>query len=235
MRAAALLRAGLCLALVFCLLAYAAGLLASFAVDEQRMEAKFDRYADDGLSGLDAGQHVALARAITGFLKGDLMSAQVRVSRRGESGPAFSEKELAHLSDIRGLVALAGRLRVAALILLASGLALFFTLRRLRPALLRAVRPQRALAGTLLAVFALTAAAALWAALDFDSLFILFHRLLFSNDLWLLNPRSDLLLQLMPGAFFVSYAGDLLTQAWPVLLALPLAAWALTGAGRAAS
>ena len=38
------------------------------------------------------------------------------------------------------------------------------------------------------------------------SLFILFHKLVFTNDLWLLDPRTDLLIRLMPIEFFISYA-----------------------------
>ena len=42
--------------------------------------------------------------------------------------------------------------------------------------------------------------------MDFNRLFILFHRIAFTNDLWLLNPRTDLLIRLMPIGFFISYA-----------------------------
>ena len=44
------------------------------------------------------------------------------------------------------------------------------------------------------------------ACIDFDSLFILFHKVAFTNDLWLLNPQTDLLIRLMPIEFFISYA-----------------------------
>ena len=44
------------------------------------------------------------------------------------------------------------------------------------------------------------------AAIDFNSLFILFHKVAFTNDLWLLNPQTDLLIRLMPIEFFISYA-----------------------------
>jgi uncharacterized membrane protein len=32
------------------------------------------------------------------------------------------------------------------------------------------------------------------------------HELTFSNDLWLLNPQEDLLIQLMPESFFSGYS-----------------------------
>ena len=45
-----------------------------------------------------------------------------------------------------------------------------------------------------------------WAVIDFDSLFIRFHQIAFTNELWLLDPRTDLMIQLMPTPFFVDYA-----------------------------
>ena len=59
----------------------------------------------------------------------------------------------------------------------------------------------------------------MWGAVDFDSLFVLFHRLSFSNSLWLLNPRTDLLIRLMPTDFFIHYAG-ILAGTWIGALAL---------------
>ena len=39
--------------------------------------------------------------------------------------------------------------------------------------------------------------------LDYDRFFTAFHRLAFTNDLWLLNPRTDLLIRLMPEGLFM--------------------------------
>jgi len=45
---------------------------------------------------------------------------------------------------------------------------------------------------------------ALWAAVDFDGAFTFFHRLLFTNDLWLLDPRTDLLIRICPQSMFAA-------------------------------
>ena len=49
-------------------------------------------------------------------------------------------------------------------------------------------------------------AMAVYIALDFEGAFIAMHRLLFTNDLWLLDPRTDLLICLMPEEMFISLA-----------------------------
>lgn len=37
---------------------------------------------------------------------------------------------------------------------------------------------------------------------DFNKYFTIFHELFFSNDLWILNPRTDLMIQMLPEPFF---------------------------------
>lgn len=41
-----------------------------------------------------------------------------------------------------------------------------------------------------------------YAVVDFDSFWIQFHELLFTNDLWLLDPNTDRLIMMVPQAFF---------------------------------
>ena len=94
------------------------------------------------------------------------------------------------------------------------------------------IKPQRALSLALFLFFGAALVLAVWGLIDFNSLFYAFHRVLFRNDLWLLDARQDLLLQLMPEDFFVSYALDLMKNSALILLSLPLAAYAFHKAGK---
>lgn len=38
---------------------------------------------------------------------------------------------------------------------------------------------------------------------DFNKYFTLFHEIFFDNDLWILNPRTDLLIRMLPEGFFL--------------------------------
>ena len=44
---------------------------------------------------------------------------------------------------------------------------------------------------------------AVWAAVDFEGLFVTFHRVAFPQGGWVLDPRTDLLIRLMPVSFFI--------------------------------
>ncbi len=39
-------------------------------------------------------------------------------------------------------------------------------------------------------------------SMDFDKYFTKFHEIFFNNDLWILNPETDLMIQMMPLSFF---------------------------------
>ena len=227
------LRVLLAVVLVFCLIAYLAGSLASLAVDGDRMLQKMNSFSDTSLSGVEARDYPALAVSLTEYLKGKADTPQINVIRHGEGAPAFSQKEIRHLEDIRGLIALANSLRYTALGLAAIGIIAFFVIRKTASAQLTAmIRPQRALSLALYFFFGAALALAVWGLIDFNSLFYAFHRLLFRNDLWLLDANRDLLLQLMPERFFVSYGLDLIKNTALVLLSLPLAAYAFHKAGK---
>ena len=73
----------------------------------------------------------------------------------------------------------------------------------------------------ILGVLATLAIAAVWAAIDFESIFVLFHKVAFSNDLWLLDPRSSMLIRLMPTSFFVEWV-VLIGIVWLIMMLLAM-------------
>ena len=62
---------------------------------------------------------------------------------------------------------------------------------------------------------------ALWAIVDFDSAFTFFHRLLFTNDLWLLDPRTDLLIRICPESMFMAMGLRVGLWSLAALIAVP--------------
>ena len=70
---------------------------------------------------------------------------------------------------------------------------------------------------------------AAWAALDFSAAFNFFHEMLFTNDLWLLNPATDLLIRICPIGMFMSMGAriGLAVLAWALFLPLLTAALTL--------
>ena len=79
--------------------------------------------------------------------------------------------------------------------------------------------------GALLALLLLIPVA--WALIDFEGAFLQMHKALFSNDLWLLDPDTDLMIRMLPERFFVHFAGDLALWCALGVLIVPFGAFSI--------
>ena len=168
------------------------------AGDGDLLAREMRRHAPPETTGLPETEYTGVGRMTAGYLTGREETFQYVFSdAEGRRFVCFQPHEAAHMADCRGLIGLAGRLRwiaaAAALLPAAAGA----VLRRRRP-----------FAGGMLAGLCGAAAVftgiTVWALADFDGLFVTFHRLAFTNDGWLLDPRTDLLIRLMPVNFFIT-------------------------------
>lgn len=109
----------------------------------------------------------------------------------------FNEREMTHMADCFELFELLRKVRsrlIAWAVLLIVGGAYWLRDRR-RIRLCACLSPLILLLP--LGLFAV------YAAVNFDAAFTLFHRILFRNDLWLLDPATDLLIRICPESMFM--------------------------------
>lgn len=152
-------------------------------------------------TGLPEREYEAAGRMTADYLTGRLDVFQFTFSdERGAVYRCFQPHEAAHMADCRNLIRLAMDLRwvfgLAAAAVLIAGI----LIPGLRGGIARGVAAglwSAAVVGTVLLA---------WGLIDFDGLFTAFHRIAFTNDGWLLDPRTDLLIRLMPTGFFISLA-----------------------------
>lgn len=145
----------------------------------------------------EAAQQIALYMELS---SGEaLLSPQIECD--GQSAALFGEREQLHMRDVRGLVQLAGNASKACVSAAAAlAVAIAWTgaqLARRRRAVLLGV----ACGLCVLLLAALGVGAAMNTA-GFERLFVGMHGLLFDNDLWLLNPQTDVLIRMMPQTLF---------------------------------
>ena len=163
------------------------------------------RHAPPSTTGLPEKEYPGVGRVIADYLTGGRTDFQYYWSdAEGNTYLCFQKHEADHMADCRGLIRLAGMLRW-----IAGGTLLLMAV---TGALKRAAR--KTFAQGVLRGLEIAAAAGLviliWAAVDFDGLFTAFHRLAFTNDGWLLDTRTDLLIRLMPVSFFIALGARLL-------------------------
>lgn len=160
-------------------------------------------YGRDGFpadrGGLTRDQRTALAlTGLDAIRPGGDGVALLRRASLPDGSPAFNEREVAHMDDVRAVF---GRALRAQLVVLAALLAGSVLLRR---TMLRAVVPLGLLAGALttLAVALLAIPVIL---LGFDGFFTRFHGVFFEGDTWRF-PSTDTLIRLYPERFWEDVA-----------------------------
>ena len=203
-------------------LALLCSIAAAQATHEGLMKQGFLQFSQTGHLGVPASRYGEYAHAVCQYLDGKTDVPAVPSPESGEAVNAFSDKENRHLADVRGLIGGLKWMRWASGGLVIAVLAALYIIKRHDRARLLA-DVLRGFAAAALFLLAAGLALLIWGLINFDGLFWTFHRAVFTNDLWLLDPRTDLLMALMPLPFFLWYAGEMLKSMAPVLAIMVLA------------
>lgn len=159
----------------------------------------------------DEEQHV-FAEEIVLFMKGET-DVQPDV---------LNEKEQQHMRDVRDLILLSQKVSQSCMTL-AAALAVVIAWTGAKDK--RSGMPLGVLAGLGITLLIALIVYALMNTQGFEQMFIWMHEILFTNDLWLLDPREDILIRMMPQLLFERAAEKVVTQAvcsflitWAMLL-----------------
>ena len=218
--------AGFCFLFAVILLVTAMSIY-NMAGNKDVLTTQMRRFSTPEYSGLPDGEYPGMGRMIALYLTGGGETFQYSYTGSdGNTVDCFSDHEADHMADCRDLIALAGRLRwymgITAAVMLAAGVVLW--------------KYRKSFSNGMLAGFGLTAliclAVLIWSLIDFDSLFTAFHRLAFTNDGWLLDTRTDMLIRLMPTLFFRSMGIKALLAAAGAAAACLIVALGIRLAGR---
>ena len=198
----------------------------NIAGDGSLMAVEMRRYSSPKVSGLPDEQYPEMGRMITDYLTGKRDTFQYYFTDKdGNMVVCFSPHEEDHMADCRGLIRKTGTIRWIAA---GAALILFVAVIVLR-------KQRKSLGAGMIAGFILTALVCgiilAWGIIRFDNFFTAFHRLLFTNDGWQLNPQTDMLIRLMPTSFFMSLGIKLLLAIAAVALAALSAAVILRTVG----
>lgn len=162
---------------------------------------EYDKYSVPETISTEKDELMTVTGQLLDYMHGKRADLIIPAVVDGQQRDFFNEKEIAHMADVRALFDIGFRVRnVAFWLLLLVVLALFFINARVLFVLSRCCREVLA-AFLLLAVILVV-----FIALDFDRAFNIFHMLFFSNDLWQLNPATDLLINIVPLGFFMDIA-----------------------------
>jgi len=164
--------------------------------------------------GLSLDEHYAFAEEMAAFMRGET-DVQPEV---------LNEKEQLHMLDVRRLVRLAQTVSKGCMTVAAGMVMVIAWIRAMEK---KKSMPFGVVIGALILAGAMVGVHMLLNTQGFEALFIRFHELFFTNDLWLMNPETDILIRMMPQLLFERAGMELVRMAlqsfmitWMLLLAV---------------
>jgi len=160
--------------------------------------AEYDKYNIPEQIQVPKDELMAVTERLLAYMKGKAPDLVIEAGVAGERREFFNKREKDHMIDVKNLISVVSALRVAAATVIAAS---FLILKVMGVKFLKtfALAVNYVFIGFVLMVAGLTAII----ALNFEKAFVIFHEIFFDNDLWILNPDTDLLVNIVPTGFFM--------------------------------
>lgn len=177
-------------------LIYLSGAIQYGATDEAFFDKTFDKIGAQAAVGLNDQDFEAVKQKLIDYVGLKTKTFAVPVTIEGKKVDFFNARERAHMVDVQNLFVLNDRVLKIAVVLVA----VLYVIGRFGLGQRRILATGLAVSGPFMLVFA--AVLGILMTQDFTAIFIKFHELFFSNDLWLLDPATDRMIVLLQEQFF---------------------------------
>lgn len=137
-------------------------------------------------------------RLLLDYIRDDTDSLESSITVSGQKQETFNEREKSHMVDVKALYQNCIRVGIASFTGL-LGLLFYFGFAQRKKALAFLTKGFLQACGCLLIVFALFG---LWILTDFTGFWTWFHTIFFQNQLWLLDPATDFMINMLPETIF---------------------------------
>lgn len=175
-----------------------------FALNQDFFEIEYDKMNTAGSIGMSEEDLQRTTNALLSYTAGDRDSLDLTAEINGQTEEVFGEREKAHMVDVQALYIAARNVKTIFLIAVPILILIAFFIVKSRAVKILC----RSFLYTSAAFLAVVVALGLYAVIDFPSFWTSFHHIFFTNDLWLLNPYTDVLIMMVPEQFFF----DLVTR-----------------------
>ena len=169
-----------------------------FASETRFYERGFRQNNAAAVTGVSLPELDRAADELARYFENDATLLTTTVQIDGQEAPLYNDREVAHMKDVKTLMRFVYRLNEFSLAFIMTYVACVYLWAREKSLRLLAVQ---ALAGVGVG-FAALAFVGVFAITGFDAAWTRFHQLVFSNDLWILDPSRDRLIQMFPEKFW---------------------------------
>lgn len=152
-------------------------------------------------TGMNIDNLMVVTKVFIEYLNGNLDTLDVKATIENEYREVFGQREKEHMVDVKNLALGAKAIRnygfvflvlVSILTLLLNREIFFKIIFSIKYIFLSCIGVMLLLSGLLIS--------------DFNKYFTIFHEIFFKNDLWLLDPETDILINMVPEIFFFTTA-----------------------------
>lgn len=147
------------------------------------------------------------------YIKGETDNLSIKAKIDGKIEEVFGQREKQHMVDVQRLFNKGYRLRNISFMISLLSMIIIILLARNK---LRTVFKGLFWSGVL--TFILMISLFILVKIDFYKYFTIFHEIFFTNDLWVLNPKTDVLIQMLPLEFFTDITVKVLSWFIGILL-----------------
>lgn len=194
-----------------------------YSFSESYFRKQFTKNKISEATGLTNDDLNKVIRQMTGYLSGRESSFNLNLQINNKETPVFNDREIAHMLDVKVIFILLHKIKNLSLLVLAIffvpySLLTYFRCRRHRNARTMVLRRHywmniyKTIAFNGLFTLLFIGALGFMIFSDFSKYFIKFHEVFFDNDLWLLNPQTDRLIQMLPEVFFFDISFRMVTS-----------------------
>ena len=124
---------------------------------------------------------------------------QITTTVNGKTQEFFNGQDIFHMDEVKVLFMGMFRIRTVSLILLVISLAILFGTKATPTTMFRCFQASLGI------FFGLAAVLGGIVAVNFSKMFVIFHQIFFDNDLWLFDPRTDLMIRMLPEGLFMDF------------------------------
>lgn len=181
----------------------------------QKQYLKLNTASDMHMSEADL---MAATNVLLDYITDKKDSIDLKVQVQNETVVMFNEREKLHMIDVKELYLSARNVKYIAFFLFIS----IFVLYIFQKDYLNARLNRSVLRNSVLILSLGIGIIAFFAILDFNAFWTGFHKLFFTNDLWLLNPYTDRMINMFPEPFFNAMVMSIITSFIGFVLFIPL-------------
>ncbi|KAB3533180.1 TIGR01906 family membrane protein [Alkaliphilus serpentinus] len=171
------------------------------AFNMNHYRSSYEKYNISSETGMDLENYQFVVKDLLSYLRNEKAVLNTRAIVRGEEIEIFGEREKLHMIDVKELFIKGRDIRnIGLIVLVLMVITLLKKDRRWKRNFSRTMFYTAIVNILLLALFSGLI------YFDFNKYFTYFHLIFFDNDLWILDPQTDILIQMVPEAFFYNTA-----------------------------